>query len=149
MGEGENRTELKSITVIVLVGILAATYIIGVPVPACRPYVEPQIWLERDIYHVGESVRANVVLKNNMPFPVRVTLTEGIHCEMYMEEIPDEVSRIGSRNPRKTPEEIRIGLVQAAWHYLDGGPTTVTPGQLTFNFTVENMTIKKTVTIVE
>ena len=66
-----------------------------------------------------------------------------------MEEIPDEVSRGGSRNPRITPMEIRIGFVQSAWSFINGGPTTVTPGQLTFNFTVENMTSKKTVTIIE
>ena len=81
-GEEDKRTELKTISVIVLMGILTATYITGVPVPACRPYVEPQIWLERDSYHLGESVMANYVLKNNMPFPVKVTLTEGIHYEV-------------------------------------------------------------------
>ena len=149
MGDGNKRTELKTLTVIVLLGILTATYIIGIPVPACRPYVEPQILLERDSYHLGEIVRANFVLKNNMPFPVRVTLTEGVHYEVYMEEIPYEVSRGGSTGLRETPEEIRIGLVNAAWSFVNGGPTTVTLGQLTFNLTVENMTAKKTVTIIE
>jgi len=149
MDEGDKRTELKIITVIVLLGILAAIYIIGVPVPACRPYVEPQIWLERDSYHVGESVPAKLVLENRMPFPVHIVLTEGVSYEIYMEKVPDEVGKGHFAGPKSHPEGIRIGFNEAAWSDQGMSQGTYRTGNLTFTFTVENMTIRKTVTIIE
>ena len=147
-GDGK-RKEWKVITAIILFGIIITVFIHGIHVPTCGPYVEPQIWTERDTYYVGETVLANFVLKNKNPFPIRVWLKTPVHVEAYHMSYPNNISKGGFAGPKGYPDGLRIGIGQAAWSNLCQGPEAVFPGEIVFTFKVENMTARHTVTIVE
>ena len=120
----------------------------GVTVPTSEPNVKFEIVTERETYYVGEVAQAKFLIRNMMPFPIRIVITEdiiesgryanetkgGIHTEYHSEE---------------KPLDVRIGIGHAYGENTGMGPNTIRSGEYIFEYYVAGNNITHSVNIVE
>ena len=120
----------------------------GVTVPASEPFVKFEIFTERETYHLGEVPQAKFLIRNMMPFPIRIIITEDIFEEgKYANETKGFIhTRTLSEN--KTLD-IKIDIGQAYGENTGMGFVSNRLGEIVFEYFIVGNHIKHSVFIVD
>lgn len=120
----------------------------GILVPVREPFVNLEIVVEKDTYRVGEEVKAKFLLKNMMPFPVRINFNSDVIKKGYYADTQEGFTGRESRL-RNQNNLVMLGIGSALF-----GDETVSfipsrPGDYIFYFEVEGMELIHTIEIEE
>ena len=55
----------------------------GIPVPIKEPFVKLEILVEKETYRIGENVQAQFLLRNMMPFSIRIKFKSNVIKKGY------------------------------------------------------------------
>ena len=139
----------RALTLISLIFLGLWAYLEGVPVPTGEPYVKFEIITERDTYYVGESVPAQFLIRNLMPFPVRIEITNTMFTKYrYTDKEGGSYASIGGGKEKPYSIKIAAGHAYNEGHTL-GPASTVRTGTLMFIFEHGDQILNHTVSIVE
>jgi len=120
----------------------------GVTVPTSEPYVKFEIVTERETYYVGEVAQAKFLIRNMMPFPIRIVITEDIEIRRrYANETKAAISHQYFSEDK--PLDVRIGIGHAYGENRYSGLHTSRSGEIVFEFYVAGNNITHSVNIVE
>lgn len=134
-----------------LLGIIGLFSIIiingnGIPVPMKEPFVKLEISVEKDTYRVGEDVQAKFLLRNMMPFPIRIRFNSNVIKKGYYADT-QEGSTSQEIWPRNQTDSIILGIGSALYKDEAVSFIPLRPGDYVFYFKVEDMEMIRTIKI--
>ena len=130
-----------------IIGLFSIVIIFGngVPVPLKEPFVKLEILVEKETYRVGEDVQAQFLLRNMMPFPIRIKFTSNVIKKGYY--YADAKGGFTSHEVwlRNQTDGIMLGIGSAL--YEDSAISFIPSrsGDYIFYFKVEEMELMSTV----
>jgi hypothetical protein len=137
----------RNLTLLGIIGLFSIVIIgNGVPVPIKEPFVKLEVLVEKETYRVGEYVQARFLLRNMMPFPIRIKFTSNVVKKGYY---ADTKEGFKSKEvwPRNQTDDIILGIGSALYKDRSVGFTPSRPGDYIFYFKVEEMELMRTVKI--
>ena len=138
-----------ALTLISLIFLGLWAYQEGVPVPTSEPFVKFEIVTESDTYYLGERVPAQFLIRNLMPFPVRIEITDTMYTKYrYTDKEGESYASIGGGKEKPYTIKIAAGHAYNEGHTL-GPASTVRTGTLMFIFEHGDQILTHTVSIVE
>ena len=81
-----NKNNILKIAGVFVFIILLGVYMYGIPVPVESPYVQLEIASEKIFFNVGDTVFQQYLIRNQMPFPIRINLTKDNEIISYQLE---------------------------------------------------------------
>ena len=120
----------------------------GVTVPASEPFVKFEITTERETYYLGEVPNAKYLIRNMMPFPIRLVITEDIIKKGRYANETNGFTSTRTLSENKTLD-IKIDSGQAFGENSGMGFVSNRPGEIVFEYFIVGNHIKYSVFIVE
>ncbi len=130
-----NKDNIIKITGVFVLIILLGVYTYGVSVPFESPFVKLEIRSEKDVYNLGENSKQEFLVRNQMPFPVKLTFTKNITINYLILENTTQAGTIWERWEDKV---IRIDAF-GDYELMLAGPTLDDPYTLMFILNVEDL----------
>ena len=131
-----------------IIGLFSIVIIFGngVPVPLKEPFVKLEILVEKETYRVGEDVQAQFLLRNMMPFPIRIKFTSNVVKKGYYADTKEGFT---SQEvwPRNQTDDVILGIGSALYKNGSIRFTPSRPGDYIFYFKVEEMELMRIVEI--
>ena len=114
--------------------------------PMKEPFVKLEISVEKDTYRVGEDVQAQFLLRNMMPFPIRIrfnsdVIKKGYYADTHEGLISQEIWL------RNQTDGIILGIGSALYKDRDIRFIPSRPGDYVFYFKVEDLELIRTIKI--
>ena len=131
-----------------IIGLFSIVIIIGngVPVPIKEPFVKLEILVEKETYRVGEDVQAQFLLRNMMPFSIRIKFASNVVKKGYYADTKEGFT---SQEvwPRNQTDAIMLGIGSAL--YRDEAISFIPSrsGDYIFYFKVEETELMRTLKI--
>lgn len=120
----------------------------GILVPVKEPFVKLEIVVEKDTYRVGEDVQAKFLLRNMMPFPIRLKFVSDVIKKGYYADTQDGFTS-QERRLRNQTNGIMLGIGSALFKDETISFIPSKPGYYIFYFGVEGMELIRTIKIEE
>ena len=131
-----------------IIGLFSIVIIFGngVPVPIKEPFVKLEVLVEKDKYRVGEYVQAQFLLRNMMPFPIKIKFKSNVVKKGYYADTKEGFT---SQEvwPRNQTDDVILGIGSALYKNGSIRFTPSRPGDYIFYFKVEEMELMRTVEI--
>jgi hypothetical protein len=131
-------------------GIIALFSIViigtGIPVPIKEPFVKLEILVEKETYRVGEDVQAQFLLRNMMPFSIRIKFMSNVVTKGYYADTKEGFT---SQEvwPRNQTDDVLLGIGSVLYKDEFVRFTPSRPGDYVFYFKVEEMELMRTIRI--
>ena len=120
----------------------------GIPVPVKEPFVKLEIVVEKDTYRVGEDVQAKFLLRNMIPFPIRLKFESDVIKKGYYADTQEGFTS-QERRLRNQTNGIMLGIGAALFKDETISFIPSKPGDYVFYFEVEDMELIRAVKIEE
>jgi len=138
----------RNLTLLGIIGLFSIVIINGngVPVPIKEPFVKLEILVEKETYRVGEYVQAQFLLRNMMPFSIRIKFTSNVIKKGYYADTKEGFT---SQEvwPRNQTDDIFLGIGSALYEDEAISFIPSRSGDYIFYFKVEEMELMRTIRI--
>jgi hypothetical protein len=138
----------RNLTLLGIIGLFSIVIINGngVPVPIKEPFVKLDILVEKETYRVGEDVQAQFLLRNMMPFSIRIKFTSNVIKKGYYADTKEGFT---SQEvwPRNQTDDIFLGIGSALYEDEAISFIPSRSGDYIFYFKVEEMELMRTIRI--
>ena len=130
-----------------IIGLFSIVIIgIGIPVPIKEPFVKLEILVEKETYRVGEDVQAQFLLRNMMPFSIRIKFTSNVVKKGYYADTKKGFT--GQEVwPRNQTDDIFLGIGSALYEDEAISFIPSRSGDYIFYFKVEETELIRTLKI--
>jgi hypothetical protein len=138
----------RNLTLLGIIGLFSIVIINGneVPVPIKEPFVKLEILVEKETYRVGEEVQAQFLLRNMMPFSIRIKFKSDVIKRGYYIDTQEGFTSQEVRLRNQT-DGIKLSIGSAL--YKDEAISFIPSrsGDYLFYFKVEETELMRTVKI--
>jgi len=138
----------RNLTLLGIIGLFSIVIINGngVPVPIKEPFVKLDILVEKETYRVGEDVQAQFLLRNMMPFSIRIKFTSNVIKKGYYADTKEGFT---SQEvwPRNQTDDIFLGIGSALYEDEAISFIPSRSGDYIFYFKVEETELMRTIRI--
>jgi hypothetical protein len=118
----------------------------GIPVPIKEPFVKLEILVEKETYRIGEDVQAQFLLRNMMPFSIRIKFKSDVIKRGYYIDTQEGFTSQEVRL-RKQTEGIKLSIGSAIYEDEAISFIPSRSGDYIFYFKVEETELMRTVKI--
>ena len=138
----------RNLTLLGIIGLFSIVIINGngVPVPIKEPFVKLDILVEKETYRVGEDVQAQFLLRNMMPFSIRIKFKSDVIKRGYYIDTQEGFTSQEVRL-RKQTEGIKLSIGSAIYEDEAISFIPSRSGDYIFYFKVEETELMRTVKI--